>query len=94
MKITRAEVNHVATLARLHLDDAAIEKMARQIGQILEYVDTLNRIDTQGVEPTSHAIALKNAFREDEEKEHLQRAKSLSNAPESEAGSFIVPKVI
>lgn len=94
MKITPEKVTYVADLARLDLDETAIEKFAGQIGNILEYVDLLNRVDTQGVKATSHAILLTNAFREDEEGRHLDRDLSLANAPEKEAGNFIVPKVI
>lgn len=94
MKITRDEVIHVANLARLDMDEASIDKFADQIGTILEYVDVLNRIDTAGVTPTSHAISLTNAFREDEEKENLDRNLALANAPQKEDGNFVVPKVI
>ncbi|OQX23183.1 MAG: asparaginyl/glutamyl-tRNA amidotransferase subunit C [Desulfobacteraceae bacterium IS3] len=94
MKITKQEVIHVANLARLDLDEASIEKFVGQIGTILEYVDKLNQVDTKGIKPTSHAIFLSNAFREDEEKQHLERDLSLANAPEQEDGNFIVPKVI
>lgn len=94
MKITREEVLHVAALARLELDDAAIDRFSDQIGAILEYMETLNRIDTEGIPATSHAIALSNAFREDEERGHLDREDALGNAPQQDAGSFIVPKVV
>ena len=94
MKITKKEVIHVAKLARLDMDEASIDKFAGQIGTILEYVATLNRVSTAGVMPTSHAISLTNAFREDEEKENLDRDKALANAPQQEAGNFVVPKVI
>jgi aspartyl-tRNA(Asn)/glutamyl-tRNA(Gln) amidotransferase subunit C len=94
MKITKDEVWYVADLARLNLDDAAIDKFAEQIGDILEYVDQLNEVDTDGVKPTSHAISLTNAFREDEPREHLEREKALANAPEKEDGNFVVPKVV
>jgi aspartyl-tRNA(Asn)/glutamyl-tRNA(Gln) amidotransferase subunit C len=94
MKITEDEVLYVADLARLDLDEAAIDKFAGQIGTILDYVDKLNEVDTEGIRPTSHAISLTNAFREDEQKEHLDRDKVLENAPEKEEGSFIVPKII
>jgi aspartyl-tRNA(Asn)/glutamyl-tRNA(Gln) amidotransferase subunit C len=57
-------------------------------------MDLLNRVHTEGVEPTSHAIALTNAFREDDEREHLDRDLVLANAPEKEDGNFIVPKVV
>ena len=94
MKITKDQVLYVADLARLDLDDAAIDKFAGQIGTILDYVDKLNEVDTDGVRPTSHAISLTNAFREDEPIEHLDPEKALANAPEKEDGSFIVPKII
>lgn len=94
MKISKEEVIHVAELARLDLDEDAIDKFARQIGTILEYVDTLNRIDTDGVMPTSHAISLTNAFRKDVERDSFDRDRMLANAPEKEEGNFVVPKVI
>jgi len=94
MKITKDEVLYVADLARLDLDETAIEKFAGQIDTILDYVDKLNEVDTGAIRPTSHAISLTNAFREDEPAKHLDREKALANAPEKEGGSFIVPKVV
>jgi len=94
MKITKDEVLYVADLAHLNLDEAAIEKFAGQIGDILDYVDKLNEVDTEGVKPTSHAITLTNAFREDEQQEHLDREQVLANAPQKEDGNFVVPKVV
>ena len=94
MKITKDEVLHVANLARLELNEAGIEKLATQIGTILDYVDTLNQVDTTGVSPTSHAIFLSNAFREDELHQHLANEAVLDNAPEKDEGAFLVPKVI
>jgi aspartyl-tRNA(Asn)/glutamyl-tRNA(Gln) amidotransferase subunit C len=94
MKITRDEVLYVADLARLDLDEASIDMFAEQITEILGYVDMLKAVDTEGIQPTSHAIFLTNAFREDENKEHLERDRALANAPEKEEGSFIVPKVV
>jgi len=94
MKITKEEVLHVANLARLDVDKVLIDKFAAQIGTILEYVDTLNRVDTKEVTPTSHAIFLTNAFRDDDERQSFDSDSVLSNAPEKEDGNFIVPKVI
>ena len=94
MKITKDEVLYVADLARLDLDDDMIDKFAGQIGTILDYVDKLNEVDTEGVRPTSHAISLTNAFREDEQIDHLEREEALANAPEKEDGNFVVPKVV
>ena len=94
MKITKKEVLYVADLARLNLDAAAIDKFAGQIGEILAYVEKLNEVYTEGIRPTSHAISLTNAFREDEPRDHLDREKALANAPQKEDGNFIVPKVL
>jgi aspartyl-tRNA(Asn)/glutamyl-tRNA(Gln) amidotransferase subunit C len=94
MKITKEEVLHVAHLARLEIDESAIERFAGQIGDILEYVDQLKQVDTEGVRPTSHVLALANAFREDVQTQHLPQEVSLANAPQKEDGSFVVPKVV
>lgn len=94
MKITKKEVIHVANLARLDVDKSLLDKFARQIGMILEYVDILNQVDTEGVVPTSHAISLTNAFREDHEEEFFDKDSALANAPDKKDGSFVVPKVI
>ncbi len=94
MKITKDEVIHVADLSRLDLDEDSIDKFAGQIATILEYVDKLRHADTEGVPPTSHAIFLSNAFREDGETVHIDRDMAIANAPEKEDGSFVVPKVI
>ena len=94
MKISKEELLHVAQLARLELDDKAIATFSDQIGTILTYVDQLKGVDTEDVRPTSHAIALTNAFREDKLKDHLDTEAALGNAPEKDDGSFIVPKVV
>lgn len=94
MTITKEDIIHVANLARLEVSDADIETFVDQLGKILEYVNTLNQVDTQGVPPTSHAISLTNAFREDVASGHLDREEALSNAPEKEDGSFLVPKIV
>jgi aspartyl-tRNA(Asn)/glutamyl-tRNA(Gln) amidotransferase subunit C len=94
MKITKEEVLHVAELARLDMDDEAVAKFSEQIGTILAYMDTLNQVDTRGVPPTSHALSLHNAFREDEAAGSLDRDDALANAPEREDGCFVVPRIV
>jgi len=94
MKITAEEVMHVARLSRLRIDPEAVDKLSRQVADILNYVDTLGQVDTADVPPTSHAIALTNAFREDRVHDHLPPKEALANAPASEDQSFVVPKVI
>ena len=94
MKITKEEVLYVAHLARLDLDEESIDKFAGQIDEILGYIEKLNQVDTKDIRPTSHAIFLTNAFREDEEGAHLDRERALANAPDKEDGNFVVPKVV
>ena len=94
MKITAQEVSHVAKLARLHMSQQEIEAMAKQLDDILTYVAKLNELDTESIVPTTHAISIVNAFREDEVKPSLGREKTLANAPRQNGESFVVPKVI
>ncbi len=94
MKLSADQVRHVAQLARLEIDPQAVEKLATQLATILGYVEQLGEVDTRDVVPTSHAIALTNAFREDVVHDHLPREQALQNAPSQEEGAFVVPKVI
>jgi aspartyl-tRNA(Asn)/glutamyl-tRNA(Gln) amidotransferase subunit C len=94
MSISRQDVLHVASLARLDLDEAGLDTYAQQLTEILAYVAQLERIDTAGVPPTANAVALHNAFREDRRLSHLEPAKALANAPWAEDGGFIVPKIV
>jgi len=94
MKITRKDVEDVAQLARLELDESEIVKFTGQLNAILEYVDMLDKVNTDGVEPTAHVLPLKNVMRADEAKPSLPRELALANAPEQEDGYFKVPKVM
>jgi aspartyl-tRNA(Asn)/glutamyl-tRNA(Gln) amidotransferase subunit C len=94
MTITREEVQHVARLARLDLADDVLDTMAEQLDGILGYMDTLNRVDTEGIVPTAHAVSMTTPLREDERRPHLDRETALSNAPERDEESFLVPRVI
>lgn len=94
MKITLEEVQYVARLARLQLSGSEAEAMTGQLDRILSYVDKLNALDTSAVAPTTHAIAMVNAFREDELQESLGREVALANGPQQNGAAFVVPKVI
>jgi aspartyl-tRNA(Asn)/glutamyl-tRNA(Gln) amidotransferase subunit C len=94
MKISPEEVKHVADLARLEMTPEEVESMTRQLDGILSYVAKLNELDTEGVQPTTHAISLVNVFREDQVKPSLDREDVLANAPQQDGESFVVPKVI
>ncbi len=94
MALTREEVLHVATLARLSLEPDEVELFTRQLNDILAYVEKLQELDTADVTPMAHAVPVFNAFREDKVKPGLPREEALDNAPAREEGSFVVPRVI
>lgn len=94
MKITKEQVSHVAELARLEIDEQDLDRFCRDLGEILEHAESLGRVDTTGIPPVSHAVELSNAFRRDLVSKHLDSKEALKNAPESEEGSFAVPRVI
>lgn len=88
MKLSRGQVQHIAQLARLSLIEAEVEKFATQLSEILEYVGQLEKVPTDGVEPTSQATGLVNVMREDraEESAAEEREGSVGAFPESEGG--------
>jgi aspartyl-tRNA(Asn)/glutamyl-tRNA(Gln) amidotransferase subunit C len=90
----KMNIEKVARLARLELSEDEMETFGNQLEQILTYMEQLNRLDTTGVEPTSHAIPIYNIFREDEVKSSLAQEEVLGIAPEQEEGHFKVPKII
>jgi aspartyl-tRNA(Asn)/glutamyl-tRNA(Gln) amidotransferase subunit C len=93
-KITLSDVEHVARLARLELSEGEKKKFARQLNDILVYMEKLGELNTGGVEPLTHVLPLKNVFRKDETRPGLGRAEVLNNAPEKRDGFFKVPPVI
>jgi len=92
--ITRDEVERVAALARVSLTDEEAERMAAELDTILEYVESLEAVDTEGIEPTSHVIPLATPLREDRATPPLDPAVVVANAPEAEGSAFVVPRVI
>jgi aspartyl-tRNA(Asn)/glutamyl-tRNA(Gln) amidotransferase subunit C len=88
------DVRYTARLARLHLSEAEIAKFQDQLGQVLEYVEKLKQVNIEGVEPTAHANAVFNVFREDDSQAWFTPEVALANAPRQANGLFIVPKVI
>lgn len=94
MNISKKEVEHVANLSRLILSDNEIETYTEQLNSILHFIEKLNEIDTSEIKPTSHALDLINAFREDEVRESMPLDRALKNAPDSMDGQFKVPAVI
>jgi len=91
MKIS---IEHLARLARLSVSDAEKMLFAKQIDNILHYMDKLNELDTGNIEPTSHVISLSNVVREDLREDSLDREDALMNAPDKTDKFFRVPKII
>lgn len=94
MALSPETVLHVAHLARLELESDAISIFARQMADILDYVDQLNRLDTTGIEPTFHVLPITNVLRDDTPGSHLEREQALANAPDRDEGCFLVPIVV
>ena len=94
MSVSREEVAYVADLARIAFTDEETEQMSKELGAVLDYMNTLNQLDTAGVKPTEHILPIKNVFREDAVKASLPINEVLANAPESESGCFKVPRVV
>ncbi len=90
----KMDIEKVARLARLELSEEERETFGNQLEQILTYMEQLNRLDTSGVEPTSHAIPIYNVFREDEVKSSIAQEEVLAIAPDEEEGHFKVPRII
>ena len=90
----KLDIQKVAKLARLQLSEEESETFGSQLDQILTYMEQLGRLDTAGVEPTSHAIPMPNVFREDESRPSCARQEVVGIAPEQEGGFFKVPKII
>lgn len=94
MKVTREDVENVALLSRLSIDEKDMDKNIQELSDFLEYVDRLQQVDTENVTPTAHVLPIQNVFREDVVKPSLDRDLALSNAPEQEDGYFRVPKIV
>ena len=93
MILSTEEVRHIAQLARLQLTPEKVGSIARQMNDILIYMEKLNKLDTRGVEATSHALHLANAFREDQVQSSLSLEEPMAIAPEQGRSAFVVPKV-
>ena len=94
MNISKEEVAKVAHLARLELSEQEVDEITGQLDRILGYFAKLNEIDTKDIVPTTHALAIQNAFREDEVCPSLPRQESLANGPRQNGEAFIVPRII
>jgi aspartyl-tRNA(Asn)/glutamyl-tRNA(Gln) amidotransferase subunit C len=94
MGISREEVEKVSLLSRLLLSEDELETMTTQMGQILGYMDLLDEVDTEHVEPMAHAVEVSDVFRVDEARPSLARDQALANAPQRDDECYRVPAVL
>ncbi|MCX2743383.1 Asp-tRNA(Asn)/Glu-tRNA(Gln) amidotransferase subunit GatC [Mangrovivirga sp. M17] len=94
MKINKETVRKIAHLARLELNESQEESMISELSEILDWVEKLNELDTEGVEPLINISGEVNRWREDEAKLTISHKEALKNAPEHDDDFFIVPKVV
>jgi len=93
-KIDQAQVRKVARLSRLDLTEAEVEEFTGQLSAILDYVEKMNELDTDNVEPLAHCLPISNVFRADSVEESLGTEKTLANAPQRDGEFFKVPKIL
>ena len=94
MQITKELVQYVAELSRIKLSEQDAENMQNDLGAIVNYMEILNQLETDSVEPLSHIFNIANVMREDEVKESYDRAEILKNAPERTDETVVVPKTV
>lgn len=93
-RITDKTMDEIEILAKLHLTDEEKEKSREEMQRMLDYVDMLNQLDTENVEPLTHIFPIQNVFREDAIEESTPKEELLKNAPKEKDGQFLVPKTI
>ncbi len=93
-KLDESQVRKVARLARLELTEAEVEEFTGQLSAILDYVEKMNELDTENVEPLAHCLPISNVFRRDRVRESLGTRKALANAPQRDGDFFKVPKIL
>lgn len=94
MSLSREEVRKIALLARLELSEPEIDRQTDRINALLDHFEALQKLDLEGIEPTSHSFPIANVMREDEPRPSLDREDALSNAPLQRDGCFVVPRIL
>ena len=94
MALSEEQVREVAVLARLGLSDEQITLLTGELSGILAHIEKIGELDLSGVEPMAHAVDVKNVTRPDARRPGLTQEEALSNAPESESGAFVIPRIV
>ena len=93
-KITKDDVDYIAGLAHLTIDDATKERLVGELASILDYIDQLSELDTSDVEPMMHVLEVSNVLRDDVAKPSLDRDETFKNAPKTDGEHFLVPRIL
>lgn len=93
-RISSEQVRHVANLARLEISEEETESFREQLDRMITFAEQLNELDTDGVEPTSHVLDMKNVMREDAAKHGLPQSDVVKNAPDHQGGFIKVPSIM
>jgi aspartyl-tRNA(Asn)/glutamyl-tRNA(Gln) amidotransferase subunit C len=93
-ELGREQIDYVAHLARIELTDEERQRFGSQLADVVAYVEKLDELDTEGVEPTAHVMGLCNVFRDDAARPSPPREVMLANAPQQACGCFLVPKIL
>lgn len=94
MSVTKEDVRKVARLSRIAVDDARLEPLAGELNTIISWIEQLNEVDIEGVEPMTSVVAAKLPMREDKVTDGSKADQVLANAPKSEDGFFVVPRAV
>ncbi len=94
MQVTKELIEYVSALSKIRLSDEQAEKMKAELGAIIEYMDVLNKLDTEHIEPLSHIFSVTNIMRDDVVVQSYDREELLKNAPDRTEETFVVPKAV
>ncbi len=94
MALSGDQVRWVAHLARLEISEAEVAMFTEQLSKVVDYIEQLKEVDTEGVEPMAHALPINNIFRDDELRESLPVDEALTNAPDRKGDFYSVPAVL
>lgn len=94
MALSEEQVRHVAVLSRLGLSDERVARLTSELSGILAHIEKIGELDLDDVEPMAHAVDVTNVTRPDANRPGLSQADALLNAPESEAGAFVIPRIV
>lgn len=94
MAVTKDQVKYIASLAKLEIPENQLDTFTKEMEQIIEFANSLNKIDTEGIEPTAHIQGIENVLRVDREPIKFDTEELLKNAPNKVDNCFSVPKVV